>query len=378
MTKLKKIVDKRLAKLSDRNTLPARLGRADGTIPVLGKPYTVWVTYFDGSSVEALNRRVPNTWGALVLVGYDAVIYPNRRQVLGMWDVYPEVPWDGTPDHSASQQWPAPDTLYVRSEQFLPALVTPVANSLSVQVWPTTFLGASSWKRFTAIQSVDVSASVPATGARVSLLVVNSGGALALRDGSTVASRSLITDANIPLPLAGDNPIAGLILTAGMTELLKNEFRTDIIDLRFFDQSSALNHAAVTLGTANGLSLAGQVLSLALATGSAAGAMSAADYTKLSGIAAGAEVNVNADWNAASGDAQILNKPAITNPPATSAANDFQLGSGTGAWIKKTLAETVAILRASLDSVYALAAKGVTSKGQRDIRIRNQRVAGDR
>ena len=33
--------------------------------------------------------------------------------------------------------------------------------------------------------------------------------------------------------------------------------------------------------------------------------------TKLAGIAAGAEVNVNADWNASSGDAQILNKPTI-------------------------------------------------------------------
>lgn len=31
--------------------------------------------------------------------------------------------------------------------------------------------------------------------------------------------------------------------------------------------------------------------------------------TKLEGISAGAEVNVNADWNASSGDAQILNKP---------------------------------------------------------------------
>ena len=40
------------------------------------------------------------------------------------------------------------------------------------------------------------------------------------------------------------------------------------------------------------------------------------DYTtteknKLAGIATGAEVNVNADWNATSGDAQILNKPTI-------------------------------------------------------------------
>ena len=33
--------------------------------------------------------------------------------------------------------------------------------------------------------------------------------------------------------------------------------------------------------------------------------------TKLDGIASGAEVNVNADWNAVSGDAQILNKPTI-------------------------------------------------------------------
>jgi hypothetical protein len=37
-----------------------------------------------------------------------------------------------------------------------------------------------------------------------------------------------------------------------------------------------------------------------------------ADETKLDGIAAGAEVNVNADWNAVSGDAQILNKPTIS------------------------------------------------------------------
>lgn len=49
----------------------------------------------------------------------------------------------------------------------------------------------------------------------------------------------------------------------------------------------------------------------AVATTSANGFLSAADKTKLDGVAAGAEVNVNADWNAASGDAQILNKPTL-------------------------------------------------------------------
>ena len=48
------------------------------------------------------------------------------------------------------------------------------------------------------------------------------------------------------------------------------------------------------------------------ADGTNAGLFLPAEKTKLSGIAAGAEVNVNADWNAVSGDAQILNKPTVT------------------------------------------------------------------
>ena len=36
-----------------------------------------------------------------------------------------------------------------------------------------------------------------------------------------------------------------------------------------------------------------------------------AERTKLTGIASNAEVNVNADWNATTGDAQILNKPSL-------------------------------------------------------------------
>lgn len=40
----------------------------------------------------------------------------------------------------------------------------------------------------------------------------------------------------------------------------------------------------------------------------------ATEQSKLAGIASGAEVNVNADWNASSGDAQILNKPSAFAP----------------------------------------------------------------
>jgi len=47
------------------------------------------------------------------------------------------------------------------------------------------------------------------------------------------------------------------------------------------------------------------------ATVSNDGYMTQAQASKLDGIAAGAEVNVNADWSAGSGDAQILNKPTL-------------------------------------------------------------------
>lgn len=51
------------------------------------------------------------------------------------------------------------------------------------------------------------------------------------------------------------------------------------------------------------------------------------DYeSKLTGIAAGAEVNVNADWNASSGDAQILNKPTI---PSAGTGTSYPAMDGT-------------------------------------------------
>jgi len=63
-----------------------------------------------------------------------------------------------------------------------------------------------------------------------------------------------------------------------------------------------------------------------------------ADATKLAGIATGAEVNVNADWDATTGDALVLNKPSLfsgsytdlTNKPTINnlaSANQTQTGA---------------------------------------------------
>jgi hypothetical protein len=62
------------------------------------------------------------------------------------------------------------------------------------------------------------------------------------------------------------------------------------------------------------------------ATTTTDGFMSSGDKTKLDGIATGAEVNVNADWNAISGDAQILNKPTI---PVAADGSETKVTAGT-------------------------------------------------
>lgn len=71
-----------------------------------------------------------------------------------------------------------------------------------------------------------------------------------------------------------------------------------------------------------------------------------ADETKLDNIAAGAEVNVNADWTAVSGDAQILNKPS------------FATVATTGAYADLTGKPTLGTAAATNSTDYATAAQG--------------------
>lgn len=64
-------------------------------------------------------------------------------------------------------------------------------------------------------------------------------------------------------------------------------------------------------------------LNLPASTTALAGLMLPADKIKLNGIAAGAEVNVNADWNATEGDALILNKPILATVATSGSYNDL-------------------------------------------------------
>ena len=124
-------------------------------------------------------------------------------------------------------------------------------------------------------------------------------------------------------PTLGSAAAQNVGTAAGNVVQLDNAGRLPAVDA---SQLTGLPSGGVSSvsGTAPIVSSGGNTpaISITAATTSAAGSMSGADKTKLDGIQAGAEVNVNADWNASSGDAQILNKPTL-GTAAAAATTDF-------------------------------------------------------
>lgn len=99
------------------------------------------------------------------------------------------------------------------------------------------------------------------------------------------------------------------------------------------------SNVTLTADTTNDtVTIAAKDTTYSAATTTAAGLMSADDKTKLNGIAEGAEVNVQSDWNATSGDAFIKNKPTI---PAAQVNSDWNATSGVAQILNKPTIPTV-------------------------------------
>ena len=98
----------------------------------------------------------------------------------------------------------------------------------------------------------------------------------------------------------------------------KNDLKAAISSAGSSIQGVSIDGTALTPGANN-------VVDIPLATTSADGAMSADDKAKLDGIASGAEVNVQADWNEAdsTSDAFIQNKPNLATVATTGEYGDL-------------------------------------------------------
>jgi hypothetical protein len=118
---------------------------------------------------------------------------------------------------------------------------------------------------------------------------------------------------------------------------------------------------SVALTAPTGFSVSGSPITTSgtIALSYAAGyqGYTSAEASKLAGIADGAEVNVNADWDATSGDAQILNKPTLGG----AAALDVGTTTGTVAAGDDARFHDAVTLAASVADVLGLTGQELTA-----------------
>ena len=113
----------------------------------------------------------------------------------------------------------------------------------------------------------------------------------------TAATSSASGNAGLVPAPPTDGYISGILLNGGWGKIQLSDSGSNVI--------------STTYGSLGSSTFRILDIGVRTASSSQSGIMSATQASKLDGIAAGAEVNVNADWNSASGDSQILNKPTL-------------------------------------------------------------------
>lgn len=123
--------------------------------------------------------------------------------------------------------------------------------------------------------------------------------------------------------------------SAGYSTATGVENNADVTDTANVESSGALMDSELTdLAGVKGVTIS------TLQVKPSEGAFANGDKTKLDGIATGAEVNVQSDWNSASGDNQILNKPTI--PAAYVDADAVSAVQAADDYLKNDASDTMA------------------------------------
>lgn len=121
----------------------------------------------------------------------------------------------------------------------------------------------------------------------------------------------------------------------------------------------------------NGIVVSGNIV----ASGAISGRYPSTDGAKLDGIEDGAEVNVNADWNATSGDAEILNKPSLFDGDFLSLTNKPTTISVQQATDISTNNSKIGITTGQADAIVANTAKtGITTEQANAITANTSKV----
>lgn len=231
MTKLNLTAIKKQLKSNRQAEIPAFLGNLSGTVQA-DKSGNVYATLLNGEVLTVYNGMVPNVARLPIVIGYGGT---DKLHILRSRDVYVTPPFPDVPGHASLHTFPGVDTVPIRSEQFLPGLVTPKAG-LTVRIYSCVYELADGFHAL-ATQDLDLTSSVPGSGALYARLEADDTGAVTISLGSTVDSRAELEFSDIPAADPEKYSLAAVKLYIGQTNFIFLPTDTDIIDLRFGRQT---------------------------------------------------------------------------------------------------------------------------------------------
>ncbi|MHB8191825.1 MAG: hypothetical protein ACYDGL_00930 [Bellilinea sp.] len=249
MANLRRAFERRLDKKQD--ALPAMPGILGDPAGQVGTPIPNVVYVQVAQTVTtAICTTVPHIAGLPVWVGY-APHMPDKLQVISqriIGGAGTEETQAGVTRHAASHEWDGvgaiggTDVVKVHLQQFMPLRVFPYTG-LTVAVYPGMAFGASGWMTVADTnvfgmpvpKTLDLQFDSPTTAdkSRYILITIDTSGALVKTLGTEVDSTAL-TLSDIPATPAGTLLLlAAVRLYFGQTDLVENRNGTDIVDLRW-------------------------------------------------------------------------------------------------------------------------------------------------
>jgi len=221
-------VDKQLRKRNKK--APVGEGTIQGSVP--GHKLLAYVCVPDHDLPLVLrDESTGRTKGQKVQIGRDQI--GNRYQVLGAKLRGSESGGglSSLPQHAPTHLLGGIDPVYIHSKQLLPLLVYP-SGGFVVTCAQGDVQTNTGFKHLFS-QSLDLTSSVPASGARWVLVQVDQTGALTSKAGTAVAVFQDLLYDHIPQTDAGCMPLAAVRLYAGQSAISASYQQPDVIDLRF-------------------------------------------------------------------------------------------------------------------------------------------------
>lgn len=220
--------NKELVKVIEANSadwleqVPAVLGDLEGNVEAGGS--LVYARLDNGYVIVALNYVAPLIFDLHVLVGRNKA-QPGYFQVISVRETYTNPVSDFIKYHHEQHEFPAGDTVWIDRKQLLPLtiLVSDPENFL-VQVFGDVAFTANGITLIDTTE-LDLSSYVPTAGAKYVSIEVDDAGVISVHDGTAAGAIEVLTEADIPVPVAGKYFLGYVLLYETQAELSNNNIR---------------------------------------------------------------------------------------------------------------------------------------------------------